>query len=71
MGAGSFFYKTVDINNLRGNADALANTSPAWKRSWPATARRSGTSRLQRVEQVLRREVPEGDGGHAPKLQKG
>ena len=26
MGAGSFFYKTVDINNLRGNADALANT---------------------------------------------
>ncbi|MFQ2769104.1 tape measure protein [Aeromonas caviae] len=26
VGAGSFFYKTVDINNLRGNADALANT---------------------------------------------
>ena len=24
--AGSFFYKTVDINGLRGNADALANT---------------------------------------------
>ncbi|MNF44871.1 hypothetical protein D3C84_259890 [compost metagenome] len=26
VAAGSFFYKTVDINNLRGNADALANT---------------------------------------------
>ncbi|HGY5246582.1 TPA: tape measure protein [Aeromonas salmonicida subsp. pectinolytica] len=26
VGGGSFFYKTVDINNLRGNADALANT---------------------------------------------
>ncbi len=26
VGAGSFFYKTVDINNLRGNADVLANT---------------------------------------------
>lgn len=26
VGAGSFFYKTVDINGLRGNADALANT---------------------------------------------
>lgn len=26
VGAGSFFYKTVDINQLRGNADALANT---------------------------------------------
>ncbi|MGY4106796.1 hypothetical protein [Aeromonas encheleia] len=24
--AGSFFYKTVDLNGLRGNADALANT---------------------------------------------
>lgn len=26
VGGGSFFYKTLDINNLRGNADALANT---------------------------------------------
>ena len=26
VNAGSFFYKTVDINQLRGNADALANT---------------------------------------------
>ncbi|UNU87902.1 tape measure protein [Aeromonas dhakensis] len=26
VGAGAFFYKTVDINQLRGNADALANT---------------------------------------------
>ncbi|MGL6351587.1 MAG: tape measure protein, partial [Aeromonas sp.] len=28
-GAGSFFYKTVDINQLRGNADSLANTLDA------------------------------------------
>ncbi|MGY3855112.1 tape measure protein [Aeromonas aquatilis] len=26
VNAGSFFYKSVDINQLRGNADALANT---------------------------------------------
>ncbi|QXC33689.1 tape measure protein [Aeromonas sp. FDAARGOS 1407] len=26
VNAGSFYYKTVDINSLRGNADALANT---------------------------------------------
>ena len=26
VGAGSFYYKTVDINQLRGNADALENT---------------------------------------------
>lgn len=26
VNAGSFFYKTVDINQLRGNADALSNT---------------------------------------------
>lgn len=26
VAAGSFYYKTIDINQLRGNADALANT---------------------------------------------
>lgn len=26
MNAGSFYYKTVDINSLRGNAEGLANT---------------------------------------------
>ena len=45
VGAGSFFYKTVDINNLRGNA--VPWPTRGVEEELAATARRLGYSGLQ------------------------